>query len=120
MLEFRQEGRPEERTNGLDAEDYSNPSSRILEGCVCGVDTVPAEAVDGDGTVRIGPHIHEGSPAEELHEADGPESRWSFFKKLDEAFFLLLVFLFLLVKAMESGVFLGVEFLNRCKGIERA
>ena len=80
---------------------------------------VPAEAVTGDSTVRVRPHIHEGRPAEELHEPDGDE-------RTDDAVLGLCILgsvsgrLFGFIESVELSVLLRIHLLNDEEGVEGA
>ena len=121
VLKFGQEGCPDERADCLYAEDNAYPVTGYLE-CFfrrIGLDLIPAKAVSRYGTVRIGPHIHECCPAEELHEAYRPERRGSFFEKGNKSFLRLIVF-FLTGNTVELGVLLRIELFDGSEGVERA
>ena len=120
MLEFGNERRPKERAHRLHTEDHTYPTSSVLEGCVSRVDTIPTETVDGNSTIRISPHIHESSPAEELHKANGPESGRRLFEELDKTLVLFWFILFFILDAVELRIFLRVKFLYSSESIERA
>ena len=76
--------------------------------------------VAGDGVGGIGPHVEEGGPAEELHEADGPEHLGG----LDEQAEHVLAFLLLAggggFDAVECGILGRVHLLDLGEGVEHA
>ena len=107
---------PEYGTHGLNGEENAHPvACGLIIGRrhVCG-----APAVLGDGAVGVGPHVEERRPAEELHQADGPEGLGGLHKKFEQA--LGLVFRLCGVDAVELGILLRRHFLDLDEGVEDA
>ena len=120
MLQFRQEGSPQERTYRLHAEYDTNPATCILERSIRRIDAIPSVAVRSNRAIRIRPHIHERCPAEELHQTHRPEGRRRLLEQLDEAF-LFFFFLFLAgINTVELRVLLRVQLLHGRESVKRA
>ena len=115
MLNGREEGCPDEGADSLYGEAYAHPVACVLESTCGGVHTIPAEALGSDGTVGVGPHIHEGCPAEELHETDCQESE-------DDTLVVVLAVGFggVLFDTVELSVLFGVHLTNVGEGIKHA
>ena len=79
VLEIRKRHSPQHRPDGLPEEQHANPVARLLVALGNHVGGVPYGF--GNGTVGVGPHIHKGSPAEELYESDLPEHRRRILEK---------------------------------------
>ncbi len=132
VLEERNDDGPEDGTDGLYGKEDAYPVGCFLvlggfhvEDYACGAiydafDSGCVEGTVGDGAVGVGPHEHEGCPAEELHESDGPEGRWCFQQQLEHVGRVLGICLFFFA----DGVVLVVEFrwifLHLCGGVEDA
>ena len=69
--EQRNHAGPQHGAHGLHSKDYAYPVGCILIALAGYVGRTPA--LGGNGSWRVGPHVHEGGPAEELHQAYGDE-----------------------------------------------
>ena len=114
-FEARNHHCPNHRAHGLNGKEHAHP---VLGDVACGVFAGDGPVdVFGDGTMGVGPHIEECSPAEELHQTDGPECRRRFSKQLDEAF-AFLGFSFSLFDAMIFGIFFRRIFFYLGGGVD--
>ena len=113
--ELRDHKCPEDGTAGLHGEYHAYPVACVLI-CLGGRVGHSAPAVIGQGAVGIGPHVEERRPAEELHEADGPEGLRGLHQQFHEAFLGLLL-LFFEVDPVELGILLRGHFPHLDEGV---
>ena len=102
VLEKGNDNGPNDRPNGLYGKENADPVSRILILRRFHVDDHRQHAVNHflndrrveclvrHGSVRVGPHIHECRPAEELHKSYRPELRRCLLQQRDDIATLLL------------------------------
>ena len=112
VLELRQSHCPQYRAYCLPAEQHANPVAGSLIALRGSVGGMPYGV--GDGAVGVGPHIHKGSPAEELNQAHLPEHRRRMLKQLYPRSLLLLL---LRLSLVVFGILLGVPLLNLARGV---
>ena len=129
VLEHGEHHRPNDRPDGLYREEDAHPVARILvllrlrvqhKTCHTVLHHLHRGRAEGIGShraVRIGPHEHEGRPAEELHEAHRPEG---FRRTRQEAEDVDLLRLLLLRDAVVFGIELRRIFLHLHGGVDDA
>ncbi len=117
VTEARDDEGPEDGADRLYGEQHAHPVACGLVFGRCDIGGAPAVA--GYGAVGVGPHIEECRPAEELHQAHGPEGLGGLDEELQQAF-AFLVFRLGGVYPVELRILLGRHLLDLEEGVEYA